>query len=120
MKFKEFDTFTDADKGKDFEILNPKTKKGTGAFLKVTGPDSAIYKNATDECSRKLTPETTMLEFKTERLIRCTLGWRGIEEEEGKEMKFSEQNLREFFKYNSLVRDQFLSILDENANFLRS
>lgn len=119
MKFREFDTFTDADKGKEFEILNPRTKKGVGAYLTVAGPDSSIYRAATEECTKKLTAETTMLEFKTERLIRCTLSWRNIEEGENKEMKFSDANLREFFKYNSLVRDQFISILDENANFLR-
>lgn len=121
MKFKQFDTVTDADKGKEFEIVDPRTRKGVGSYITMVGPDSSIYKKATDELTRKLQENTTLLEFKTERLIRCCLSWREIYEDDAQKVPagFSEAKLTEFFQYNTLVRDQFIAIQDEKASFLK-
>lgn len=121
MKFKEFDTVTDADKGKEFEIIDPRTRKGVGSYITIAGPDSSIYQKATDELSRKLQENTTLLEFKTQRLIRCCLSWRLIFEDDEQKVPaaFNEAKVAEFFKYNTVVRDQFINIHDEKANFLK-
>jgi hypothetical protein len=117
MDISVLDSVTQSNKGMEVEIKHPKTGKGMGAFITVLGVDSTVYHDVTVELGKKLTPETSMSEFDVERLVRCTLGWKGFEEK-GEELRFSEVNLRKVFKSNPCVKEQLLDFYKERSNFL--
>jgi hypothetical protein len=111
------DTVTRAEEGVEFEVIHPRIG-ATGVFLRMLGSDSRQYRSALKEVSKKLTPETTQAELETELSIRCTLGWRGIEEN-GEELRFNEANLRRVYTSAPIVREQSIAFMRDRGNFFR-
>lgn len=100
MKLSRFDSVTRAEKGVEMELLDPITRQKTGAAITLLGADSASYKAKSKEIEERnrMKGRSISLEETTanaiEILAACTVGWRGLETEDGKEFPFSQANAR--------------------------
>jgi len=111
------DTVTLAEEGVEFEVVHPKIGN-TGVFIKMLGADSRQYKAALREVAKKMTPDTTAQDMETELAIRCTVGWRGIDEG-GQAMRFSDANLRKVYAAAPIVREQSVAFMRDRGNYFR-
>lgn len=101
MKFSRCDSQTLADKGLDAEVPDPVTGEPSGAFLILLGADSKVCSAAQEEIlSRNKAHGKNYLtnDDWCEVYARCTVGWKGWEDDDGKEAKFSQEAIREKYK----------------------
>jgi hypothetical protein len=119
-----------AEAGVEFELVIPKSKVATGAFIKVRGPESKTVRDysrkaytemqARDSLARKRgkEPEQITLEEAETMAINSAvirvIGWRGITES-GKEILFTEEAAREIFRKHPWIRDQ---VMEESESIL--
>jgi len=126
MDINALNTIDLSERGVEFEIIDPRKGKGTGAFLTSLGPDSQMYKAVTKELVKQ-SGEATFAEILShdglsesmacERTIRCITGWRGWTKE-GKPLAFSEAELRKVFAASAVVRKQAIQKNKDESNFL--
>ncbi len=98
MKFSRFDSQTLAEKGVDAEIPDPITGEPSGLILTLLGADSKVYQAGLEEIlSRNKARGINNLrqEDLCELFARCTVGWKGAEEDDGSEAKFSQEAAKE-------------------------
>ena len=101
MKFSRCDSQTLAEKGVETEVPDPITGEPTGAFLTLLGADSKVFQSALEEITSRNNArgkhslsDDDMIEI----YARCTIGWRGWEDDDGKEAKFSQEEVRKKYK----------------------
>jgi len=97
MKFSRCDSQTLAEKGVDAEVPDPITGQPSGAFLTLLGDDSKVFQAALEEItSRNKARGVNGLKDadQCELYSRCTIGWKGWEDEDGKEAKFSQEAVK--------------------------
>lgn len=97
MKFSRCDSQTLADKGVEAEVPDPITGEPSGAFLTLLGADSKVFQAAYEEIlsrNKAHGKNTLTNDDQIELYSRLTIGWRGWEEDDGKEAKFSQEAAR--------------------------
>ena len=97
MKFSRCDSQTLAEKGVDAEVPDPITGQPSGAFLTLLGADSKVFSAALEEItSRNKARGVNGLKDsdQCELYARCTIGWKGWENEDGSEAKFSQNAVK--------------------------
>lgn len=97
MKFSRCDSQTLAEKGVEAEVPDPITGAPSGAFLTLLGADSKVFQAAIEEItSRNKARGVNGLKDadQCELYSRCTTGWRGWENEDGTEAKFSQEAVK--------------------------
>lgn len=116
-----FNTKDSANRGTVIDIPNPVDGTATGFRVTILGKDSDAYRKA--EASQRerairaanttgsfrVTPE--QIEKNTFELISCcVIGWEGLEDENGQNIPFNEENLRRLLDESPYVKE----ILDRN------
>jgi len=122
-----------AEVGYEFELRMPSTDEPLGAFIKVRGADSPKVKAYGKKVFREMQvkdaqakrkgrePDQITIEeaedLAVESAVVRTIGWRGIEEN-GKEVKFSEENAARIYREYSFIRTQVMEESDQILNFI--
>jgi hypothetical protein len=125
MDLERFDSVSRADEGVEMELLDPVTRKKTGAALILHGMDSRIYKTAMKEGVAKLRAlgrEVASEEGEAmdkELVARCTKGWRGLAEG-GEELRFSEEEARKLYEKYPELYERARDFIRSRANFFGS
>lgn len=122
-----------AEVGYEFELRMPSTDEPLGAFIKVRGVDSPKVKAYGKKVFREMQvkeaqakrkgrePDQITIEeaedLAIESAVVRTIGWRGIEED-GKEVKFSEENAARIYREYPFIRAQVMDESDQLLNFI--
>lgn len=122
-----------AEVGYEFELRMPGTDEPLGAFIKVRGVDSPKVKAYGKKVFREMQvkeaqakrkgrePDQITIEeaedLAIESAVVRTIGWRGIEED-GKEVKFSEENAARIYREYPFIRTQVMDESDQLLNFI--
>lgn len=122
-----------AEVGYEFELRMPSTDEPLGAFIKVRGVDSPKVKAYGKKVFREMQvkeaqakrkgrePDQITIEeaedLAIESAVVRTIGWRGIEED-GKEVKFSEENAARIYREYPFIRTQVMDESDQLLNFI--
>lgn len=124
MKLAEFDTVTRANDGVEIELRRLTDGSPSGAFIKVYGIDSDVFRaiqteRAQDALAReaKRAPALTPAEVEERAirtLARCTIGWRGIEGIP----EFSVEAAADLYRKYPAIREQINVAIADRANFL--
>ena len=121
------DTSTKSANGVEFEVKNPDTGKGLGAFIAVCGHESQQHREARDaaaekirnrqfEDGRKFNSPADVEDLNLETAIGDILGWRGIKD--GDDVEYSKPNARKILeKYRFIVR-QVSEAVHDRSRFL--
>lgn len=125
MKLSEFDTVTKANEGVEIELRRLSDGAPSGAFIKVYGLDSDVFRRiqterAQDAIAReaKRLPALTPAEIEERAILtlaRCTIGWRGIE---GLPSSFSVEVAADLYRMYPAIREQINIAIADRANFL--
>lgn len=112
-------------------ILDPETKKPTGATITLAGPESEKAKAlrfANDRRQRRALEKSGRLtlddpEVEAERvldeLIAVTLGWDGFADDDGAALPFTAENARKLYVGVPWLRDQMLDARRDRGNFIK-
>lgn len=130
------DTISACNKPFEFELVHPVSRIGLGVFWSVLGKDSDVYRGRiramADENLRRanagMPGETSLskLERKNiDTLVAATTGWRGPKGEgvvtlNGKDLKFTPENVRTVLTDLPAVRDQVQEAVNNLGNFIGS
>ena len=101
MKLSRMDSLTLANNGVEFQIPDPISGGETGIFFTLLGSDSKVYQGALAEINqRNRANKAGMMDDDDEKeiLSRCVKGWRGLEDDDGKEIPFSQEKAKEILK----------------------
>lgn len=123
MDISLLDSRTAAERGVEFEVVHPLTRRGTGIFVTLRGSDSKIYwsvmeQHAQDARARGKTV-LSMEEIRAQwadLLARCTVAWRGIESD-GKPLECTTENARRIYLEYPFVADWAKGCIEERAGF---
>lgn len=127
-----FNTVERSNKGVEVRIKDPKTGAGTDAYITILGMDGDTYQQFKDERARDMADRAaagraTALTAEERReltaltLARCTIGWRGLEEEEGdKPLEYSDKAAIRLYLNYPAIRDQVNEEIANRANFVKS
>lgn len=117
----------------EIEVKNPVTGEGVGAFVTLAGPEHPDRKALEFARQRKVRaavtrtgkfeapePEDYELEL-TDKLVACTLGWKGIGED-NVETPFTKAAAQALFSDPKTVwlRDQLLAALGDRDRFIKT
>lgn len=112
----------------EIEIINPRSKKGTGIFITVASRDSDIYRgvqrkqgdNRLKSIGRRTgSSNITSEEIEEEAmqlLIACTRGWRNMRLN-GQELTFSTGNVRVVYDKVPTIKEQVDDAIHDRGNF---
>lgn len=130
MKLSKFDTKTKAEKGVEIELKDIATGEGSGIFFTILGTDSDAFRDAELERSRDMLAMSKKRgkDYKPSReeiddgvckiLAACTVGWRGLEDDDGEPIPFSTKAAEELYQKYPRIRDQINVAMADPANFL--
>lgn len=127
MKLSKFNTLTKSNEGIEIELVDIATGEGSGAFIKVLGTDSKKFKDTNADRARQALErirnkvEQTKQEQEDEAaflLASCTVGWRGLEGDEGEEFPFSEAAALDLYKQYPLIREQVDRAIADRSRFI--
>ena len=128
-------TATACDTGYEFELLFPVSGDPTGAFITVVGKEGAAFqKFIRDRGNAKLreelalqrrgkeVPAITVEQIERdaiELLIACTVGWRGLVDENGEELAFTHENAAKLYSMRD-YRMQVDEAIGDLGNFMKA
>lgn len=123
-----------SEKGYEFELKIPEIGTPTGAFLTVKGDNSKTVRNYTKKQFEvmqskakqarkrgKEVEEITLSEAEdmaVEAAIVRLVDWKGIVED-GKEVKFNEENVRRILKEHPWIRQAIMDESEQLSNFVK-
>lgn len=123
-----------SEKGYEFELKIPEIGTPTGAFLTVKGDNSKTVRNYTKKQFEvmqskakqarkrgKEVEEITISEAEdmaVEAAIVRLVDWKGIVED-GKEVKFNEENVRRILKEHPWIRQAIMDESEQLSNFVK-
>ena len=114
------------------EILNPQTKRPTGATITLAGPDHPKARSIALTAQRRvrkqlektgrLTLDDPEVEedSRLEELVARTIGWTGIADDGGKEMPCTAENARKLYAGVTWLRLQLMEAMNDRGNFIRA
>jgi hypothetical protein len=117
MKLSKFDTRTKANSGVEIELIDLATGMASDASITVLGTDSDVFKRANAERAR-VAVERIRARGKAEvdaeeseddsyhLLAAVTVGWKGLENEDGTPLAFSKQAAFDLYKQYPLIFEQ--------------
>jgi hypothetical protein len=123
MKLSRFDSVTRAEAGVDFLLTDPVTKADGAAAITLYGADSAVHKGVRKEIeahnkSLGRAPSTEEQEDQVnEILARCTKGWRGLLDDDGDEIPFSQAKAKEIYAAYPEFKDRVSVFIFTRTNF---
>lgn len=120
MKLVRFDSVTNAEAGVEFELPDPITGVGSGAFVTVLGADSKVYQAAVKEILQRNRAKGTAgmsEEDSIEVIARCVTGWRGIEDDHGKPLAFSQEKAKEIMRGYPVILARVSEFVTNRAGF---
>lgn len=131
MAFQLNKTFTadKANKGVEFEYIDPSTGECTGAFVTMYGLESKSYRNYQTEKSRKKLAEKKRDTFQTaedqhaeavEMFVALFASWRGFVDSDGKDVNPDKDTVYLAFDQSEPLRSQALAAITAPASFLPS
>ena len=131
MTFQLNKTFTadKANKGVEFEYIDPSTGECTGAFVTMYGFESKAYRNYQTEKSRKKLAEKKRDTFQTaedqhaeavEMFVALFASWRGFVDSDGKDVEPDKDTVYLAFDQSEPLRSQALAAITAPASFLPS
>ena len=131
MAFQLNKTFTaeKANKGVEFEYIDPATGECTGAFVTMYGFESKAYRDFQTEKSRKKLADKKRDTFQTaeeqhaeavEMFVALFASWRGFVDSEGVEVKADKETVYQAFDQSEPLRSQALAAITGPASFLPS
>lgn len=119
-----------AEAGYEFELIYPSTGEPLGAFIKVKGKESksvkAFLRRRADENQilikkgKKKSDDMTyadLIDLQVELAVEQTIGWRGIETEDGVELPFSKENAEKLYREHEWVREAVETEASDIRNF---
>ena len=128
------DTVTLANQGVDMPVKTPtgqpvKNRNGKPVTLKLVGTDSDLYRSlmrskmvesVNSRDATALTEETLVKtqEQAIDTVVACTLGWSGVLDKEGNEVKFSAEAARLLYRQYPAIRDAADRFIADRQNFL--
>lgn len=128
---KDLDTGPAHDKGFELEIKDPTNGEGMGMFITVTGKEGAAYRSHLERMvDRRLAAEylgqkddvptvAKMLAEAIEMCAACTLSWRNmVWDEAAGPLEMTPENMH--FLYGKMfIREQVVTAIEANENFIR-
>ena len=129
MKLSSFDTKTKANGGAEVELKNVATGGGSGVYFTILGTDGDRYRELQAERSRGILdkvkkrgtdaiPSNEEIDRSAcEMLAKCTVGWRGLEDDSGP-VPFSYEAAFDIYMKYPRIRDQINVAMADPANFL--
>ena len=121
MDLRKFDSITNADKGVELVLEEGKDGKSlAGIFL--LGADSAACKEKAREIDRRNAekhgkPSAQEMENQTfERIVACTKGWHGLEED-GKDLPFSAAEAEKLYRKYPELAERVTQFIFTRGNF---
>lgn len=128
------DTVTLANSGVDMPLktltgVPIKNKLGKPVVIRLVGTDSEVYRTLMRSRmiegvnNRDATALTEEMVVKTQEqaldtVVACTLGWSGVLDRDGTEVKFSADAARVLYKQYPAIRDQADQFIADRRNFL--
>lgn len=124
-----FDTVTRSNAGVEMQLKDLRSGKPSGAFITVLGTDGDTFRAIREERSRMLADraaagesvqisDAERTDMLCDMLARCTLGWRGIDSEDGNPMPpYSYSVAYSLYKMYPAIREQVNVFVAERANF---
>ena len=123
-----------SEKGHEFELKIPEIGTPTGAFLTVKGDNSNTVRNYTKKQFEVMQSKAKMARKRGKEVDEITLSeaedmaveaatvrlvaWRGIVED-GKEVKFTEENVKRILKEHPWIRQAIMDESEQLANFVK-
>lgn len=114
------------------DILNPQTKRKTGATVTLAGPDHPKARSILLAAQRRVRrdleksgritlddPEAEE-DARLEELVARTLAWTGMADDDGKEMPCTPDNARKLYAGVTWLRLQLMGAMNDRANFIRA
>ncbi len=138
----QFDTVGNSEAGAKMHIKTPKgdllyldDEKTKPVVIEMLGVSSVAHqshtikklrenqakqkqKDADNEIKDTFFADT--IEAQVERLCSVVVGWENMPTVDGKELKFSKENVKMFMTRYQEIRNQALSFLDNTLNFIKS
>jgi len=119
MELGKLETRQAHESGAEMRVIGP-DGEFTDLYLKILGVDSALWRGLVKEIERKISEAVTLGEDpdidKAEYIARAVVGWRGAEEN-GEELPFSEERLRQLLKDAPYICDQADRFMSKRVNF---
>jgi NAD-specific glutamate dehydrogenase len=127
FRLSTLDSTTKANEGVWVDIGDPRTGQPTGLQVKILGSDSKAYKATEKEIREQVMKGTSFNDADGELSIRTTLDWRVVDAEgsyskplddKGKEVPFSQEELKRAFEKYPTIRDQIVLKQKSRAVFM--
>lgn len=123
MKLSRFDSITNAEKGVDYEIPDPLSGLPSGVVWTLLGADSKVYKGALEEIIKRNRTTKGMATISDDDSIeiisRCVIGWKNMEDENGKEIPFSQAKAREILSNYPYILQKVSSFVTTREGFFQ-
>lgn len=123
MKLSQLNTVDAANQGEWCEIVHPVTGK-TGVALKLLGQDGRLFRERMASFRAQQAnkspveiAEASEIEAMATR-IAATVAWRGLEDDDGKPLDFTPENVKTLYETAPIARDQADLFMGTRSNFL--
>lgn len=125
MDFKKLDVIAAAEKGFDY-VIRDLDDEETDAVVSVVGVGSRTFKQAKQKIDGqeavfakrgKTMDEDQSNELWVELLVKCTTGWKNVEED-GKQVEFSHDNATRMYMAYPVLRNQVLAAIHDIKSML--
>lgn len=125
MKATDFYTAPAHEEGAEVQLTSPITGEKTDCYITVAGVDSKRFRTAQRKQKRavlKAMQDGDDLESMPEYglLASCVISWRGFNDDDGAEWKFSKKNVTALFENSPLVAEQVDRFISDRANFIKA
>lgn len=135
LDLKKTNLSAQAEEGYRFELLIPELNDPTGAFITVRGAQSPTVKAHAKSTFNRMQAEAKrakragreqddytldeMEQMSIDSAYVRIIGWEGIEED-GKEVKFTEDNVKRILRDHVWIREAVIKESDNLLNFIKS
>ncbi len=130
MKLSKFDTVTNAEAGVDVTLIDISTGLESEAVIKVKGTDSAMFKQLNAERARMAIERRRARDGKDQTdeeieedscalLAKLTVGWRGLENDNGEPLAFDYKAALSLYMSYPLIREQIDRAIADRSRFIK-
>ena len=117
MDISELYTVAKHEEGAELQLYHPDTEEKLELYLTVVGVDSKVFTDLEREESRaKLEGNDDKVDLS--KIAKTVIAWRGFESE-GKELKFSHENMVNLLSQSPRLAWQILSFIRNRKNFTK-
>ena len=128
MNFDDLLTQEAHEDGAEMNVLNPRDGEATDFFITIMGADSRAFQRAQKKLRNeavailsagKKISEDDELNQDIDHMVAVTIGWRGLEDEKGKDQAFTRESAKELYQKSPSVRYQVERFVSDRRNFIK-